>query len=99
MLGHELFTCLGATHDVHVTLRQPVGTYRRLPGVSAQNATGGIEASDWPQLSQFIRQFRPDAVINCIGIVKQRKDAKSAIPSLEINSLLPHRLNEVCGEM
>jgi dTDP-4-dehydrorhamnose reductase len=35
-------------------------------------------------------------VVNAVGIVKQRGAAKEAIPSLEINSLLPHRLAILC---
>jgi dTDP-4-dehydrorhamnose reductase len=40
--------------------------------------------------------FRPDAVLNAVGIVKQRSAAHESIPSLEINSLLPHRLADLC---
>ena len=45
---------------------------------------------------QVIADFRPEAVVNTIGIVKQRSDAKEVIPSLEINSLLPHRIALAC---
>jgi len=99
MLGHQLLTTLAPRHDVHVTLRQPLSAYGHLPAVSDRNASGGVEASDWPRLSEIVRQHAPDVLVNCIGIVKQRKDAKSPIPSLEINSLLPHRLNELCGRI
>jgi dTDP-4-dehydrorhamnose reductase len=39
---------------------------------------------------------RPDAVVNAIGIVKQRNDSKEAIPSIEVNALFPHRLAQAC---
>jgi dTDP-4-dehydrorhamnose reductase len=99
MLGHELLRSLAPGHDVRVTLRQPLAAYRHLDGVSDQNATGGVDARDWARLADVIGRSAPEALINCIGIVKQRKDAKSPIPSLEINSLLPHRLNELCGQL
>src|SRR5688572_9353940 len=96
MLGHQLAATLAPRHDVHVTLRQPLAAYRRVP-VAEAHAIGGVDARDWAHLSAVIERAAPDALVNCIGIVKQRKDAKSPIPSLEINSLLPHRLNELCG--
>jgi dTDP-4-dehydrorhamnose reductase len=99
MLGQELARTLTATHDVHLTLRQPLAAYRHLSDASRRAAVGGVDAGDWAHLSDVIERSAPDAVINCIGIVKQRKDAKSPIPSLEINSLLPHRLNELCGRI
>jgi dTDP-4-dehydrorhamnose reductase len=99
MLGHELAKTLTATHDVHITLRQPLAAYRYLTDASRRDAVGGVDAGDWSHLSEVIERSAPEAVINCIGIVKQRKDAKSPIPSLEINSLLPHRLNELCGRI
>jgi dTDP-4-dehydrorhamnose reductase len=34
-------------------------------------------------------------MINCVGVVKQREEAKAAIPNLEINALLPHRLAQL----
>ncbi len=42
---------------------------------------------------------KPEAVINAIGIVKQRAEAAAYIPSLEINSLLPHHISEICGHI
>ena len=99
MLGHALLKELASGHDVHVTLRQPLSAYAHLPAVSEGMATGGVDARNWPHLSAVIKQSAPQTLINCIGIVKQRGEAKSPIPSLEINSLLPHRLNELCGDL
>ena len=35
-------------------------------------------------------------MINAVGIVKQRADAKAAIPSIAVNSLWPHVLADAC---
>src|SRR5262249_1447982 len=40
---------------------------------------------------------RPDAVVNCIGVVKQRGDGKDPVVSLTVNSLFPHRLAALCA--
>jgi len=38
--------------------------------------------------------WAPEVIVNCVGIIKQRPEAHSAIPSILINSLFPHRLAE-----
>jgi dTDP-4-dehydrorhamnose reductase len=49
-------------------------------------------------LKQLLEKEKPDSLINCIGIVKQRNEGKMAIPSITINSLLPHLLAEWAAE-
>jgi dTDP-4-dehydrorhamnose reductase len=39
---------------------------------------------------------KPDVVVNCIGIVKQRDEAKKIIPSIQVNALFPHQLADLC---
>ncbi len=99
MLGHQLLRTLTGRHDVCVTLRRPLPEYRAHALFASTNAIAGVDASDWPGLAGVIREHAPETVVNCIGIVKQRHEAKAAIPSLEINSLLPHRLAELCADL
>jgi dTDP-4-dehydrorhamnose reductase len=51
-----------------------------------------VDVMDWERLSRLLEEIRPHVVVNCVGIVKQRSEAKAAIPSITINALLPHRL-------
>lgn len=100
MLGHQLLTLLQADHDVQVTLRQPLSHYRQWPLFSARNAIAPADARDWPRLAEVIRAARPETVINCIGVIKHRKEAVSqAALTIEINALLPHRLRDLCAEL
>jgi dTDP-4-dehydrorhamnose reductase len=92
MLGHQLFVHLSANHDVRVTLHRDVRSYEEHGLFSISNAYGGIEAAALDSIIQIAAEFKPDVIINAIGIVKQRSAADEAIPSLRINSLLPHRL-------
>ncbi len=96
MLGHQLFRHFKKGHDVRVTLRFGQEAYERYRLFDRQTAYYGIDARQTEGLLQVIADFRPEAVINAIGIVKQRPDGKEVIPSLEINSLLPHRLALIC---
>jgi dTDP-4-dehydrorhamnose reductase len=42
--------------------------------------------------------YRPQAVVNTIGMVKQRAAAHDAIASIETNALFPHRLAAACRQ-
>lgn len=96
MLGHKVLQhALTRDADVWCTIRGS----RAESGLDAVVADGtaariveGIDAINWPDVEGVLREIRPRVVVNCVGIVKQRPEAKAAIPSITINALLPHRL-------
>jgi dTDP-4-dehydrorhamnose reductase len=96
MLGHQLLKSFAPRHDVRVTLRQDLETYATYGLFGDGNAYTGIDVRSLERLTEVLADFRPEVVINAVGIVKQRPTAKESIPSLEINSLLPHRLSILC---
>lgn len=96
MLGHRLFQSLMPHHDVRVTLRRLLGQCEHYNLFNSGNAFDNVDVLDYERLSEVIRQFKPQAVVNCVGIIKQRSSAKESIPSIEINALLPHRLSLLC---
>lgn len=87
MLGHVLYTELKKNHEVYGTVRSKKWD---------PNLYEGYETSDLFKVDQLINLIRPDYVINCIGIIKQLKESKNKISSIEINSLWPHKLAELC---
>src|SRR5258706_12701875 len=96
MLGHQVLRQLGARHDVHVTLKQDPVFYGSFDLFDRERTYYGVDARSSQKLLDVIAECRPDAVINAIGIVKQRSEANEALQSLEINALLPHRLATIC---
>lgn len=96
MLGNQLLRSLSIRHDVRVTLRQRLSAYKEYDLFRAENAYEGVEAGSMDRLIEVLGEFRPEGVVNAVGIVKQRSAAKENIPSLEINSLFPHRLAGLC---
>lgn len=96
MFGHQLLKHLQLRHDVKVTLRQDMVAYSSFGLFSRDNAYDAIDIRSLERLVEVMADFRPEVVINAVGIVKQRPDAKESIPSLEINALLPHRLSVLC---
>lgn len=97
MLGHQLFKYLSQNHNVRVTLRQPIEFYSKYKIFTNENAYAGIDIRSNDTIKGVLAEFRPDAVMNGIGIVKQREIAKKPIPSIEINALFPHKLAAICS--
>ncbi|HEY3077200.1 MAG TPA: SDR family oxidoreductase [Burkholderiales bacterium] len=96
MLGHELLRQLQERHETRVTLRQSLAAYASCGLFSAGNAVSDVDVCAPGRVEQVLTDFRPDVVVNAVGIVKQRPEAQDAILSIEVNSLLPHRLALDC---
>lgn len=96
MLGHQLLQSFQYRHDVRVTLRQDFFTYATYGLFDSSNSYFDVDVRSYERLVEVIADCRPEVVVNAVGIVKQRSDAKESIPSLEINALLPHRLAVLC---
>lgn len=100
MLGSSLFRYLAKLGDLNV-----LGTVRTTAFINTfeekgfKNIQTGIDATDFKSISNLIEIFQPNYVLNCIGIIKQLDSAKVHIPSIEINSLLPHRLAQACNKV
>lgn len=95
MLGHKMFQRLSERYpDTWCTVREERSDplLRDVELLATDRTLAGIDATRIDQMEGLIRELRPDAVINCIGVIKQRDEAKSAVPSITINALLPHRL-------
>lgn len=96
MLGHQLLKSYHGRHEVAITLRRDRGDYQSQLLDMAVQVYSGVDVRSTDRLAELFADFQPEAVINAVGIIKQRDEAKASIPSLEINSLLPHRLSILC---
>ena len=96
MLGHKLCQLYRRQFDAWCTVR----SYPRGPEgfeIWDKNRTiAGVDALDFDSVARAIADVKPEAVVNCIGIIKQLKAAKDPIACLSINSLFPHRLAILC---
>ena len=102
MLGHKLVQRLN-TNGLPV-----VGAIRTLaiPDTAAARAALGradriltdVDVLDDRALAGALDAAEPDVVINAIGVTKQLDAAKDPIMSIEINSLLPHRIANLCAK-
>ena len=95
MLGHQAIRVLAPDFEVWGACRDS----NDLPdlGVPRDRLLDGLDATSADSASALMERVKPDLVINAAGIVKQRKDAKAAIPSIVVNSLWPHLLADACA--
>lgn len=94
MLGHKVVQTLGR-HGLETwcTVRDAApGPLDTLGIAPPSRVIAGVDAMDIDQVERLVLELRPDAVVNCVGVIKQRDAAKAAIPSITVNALLPHRL-------
>jgi dTDP-4-dehydrorhamnose reductase len=55
-----------------------------------------VRAENPDSVAQALLQTQPDVAINCIGVVKQAMNGMGAATIININSLFPHRLADLC---
>ena len=96
MLGHALLAAWRWRHDVHVTLRRDDGAYRSHPPFQPPAGHFGVDVRRLDDVLQVLAEVRPQAVVNAVGLVKQRPEARDPIAALEVNALFPHRLAGAC---
>lgn len=92
MLGHQLVRSFEKDHEVHATLRGSEEDYLQIRGQLSKKPHFGIDAVQFSTVEALVGRVGPDAIVNCIGIVKQRDEAADAVLSIEVNSLFPHKL-------
>lgn len=101
MLGHKLFQTLRERFpDTCAALRGAVGDapYAGVELFRYGNVVERINVANLDKLSALLRELEPHVVVNCAGVIKQRAEAKAAIPSLMINAVLPHHLAMLCAQ-
>jgi dTDP-4-dehydrorhamnose reductase len=100
MLGHKMFQVLrerftGTFCTVWEDIRKPPFDHVEL--LQGDDVIMGVDVTDFPALGAVLSAFRPEYVVNCVGVIKQRAEAVSPIPSITINSLLPHKLAQMAA--
>ncbi|MCC8467248.1 MAG: SDR family oxidoreductase, partial [Rickettsia endosymbiont of Eriopis connexa] len=97
MLGNSMFRFLSqdSKFDVYATARNNSARSYFSKDLSDKLITN-VDVENHDSLVEVFNKTKPDAVINCIGLVKQLADANDPLKALPINSLLPHRLANLC---
>lgn len=97
MLGNTIFRFLSSDSSLVVC-----GTARNknarqyFPCNLSSQIHVDVNAEHHDSIANIFATFRPDIVINCIGLVKQLADADNPLLVIPINTLLPHQLAAHC---
>lgn len=96
MLGHKLWQTASSRLEAWATVRRVT---RALEALDARTdrLVEGVDVHRPETLEAALDGVKPDAVVNCVGVVKQLAAAKDPVESIAINSLHPHVLGRMCA--
>lgn len=97
MLGHRLYLSLKEFYDVKITIRDNFNSIKHFGIFKKEEVRENVDALNFDSIIRAMASFQPDIVINCIGLIKQLPLSSDPIYSININSLLPHRISLVCA--
>ena len=99
MLGHKLMQVLKESHQVFGTVRSDALSPEVSRILGVPHIATSVFIEDAAAVRRALETVRPDVVINAVGIIKQLPDSKNVITTLTVNSIFPHRLAELAGEL
>jgi len=102
MLGHIVWQGLKEDLKIYGTIRgnkKDLIEKHPLFKDGSKNIIDGIDILSKDAIDKAIEVANPDIVINCIGIIKQLKEAYDPVLLISVNSLFPHLLAKKCQEI
>lgn len=100
MIGNTLLSVISERSEYEV-----LGTVREekikqfFPGSIASNLVVNPNIENHDNLVNMFHQIRPNVVINCVGLTKHKAGAGDPLIAIPINTLMPHRLANLCSSM
>lgn len=98
MLGHKACQVFGGLFETWTTIRYSKKSLSGLPFFELERVVEKVNADDFESVRQAVERVAPDVVLNCVGIVKQLKEADNPSKAIAINALFPHLLRELCEQ-
>ena len=98
MIGSAMFRVLSAKKEWQVwgTLRSDEAK-RFFPEDQRDKLVAGVDVEKQDVLVRMFARVQPDLVVNCIGLTKHHKEAEDPQLALPLNTLLPHRMADLCA--
>lgn len=97
MLGNTLLRYFAPNHEVASTFRD----YEKTQDIFMKIKTkiyDGVDIYDELTLDEVMKDFKPEVIMNCVGIIKQLDLSKQYYESIYVNALLPHKLVRLAEE-
>lgn len=96
MLGHKALQIFAEAFEVAGTVRQAASRYRETPALAKYHLYGEVSAAAPVTVTDTIRAFEPDLVLNCAAVTASRIPATDKPTVRRINSDLPHAIARAC---
>jgi dTDP-4-dehydrorhamnose reductase len=95
MLGHTLCRVFATKFDTWASVRSS-NQEQTAHFQSGVRFVSALDAQNLDSVERSLDLATPDAVVNCIGVIKQRPESNDPLESIAINALFPHRLASLC---
>lgn len=95
MLGHQVYLKLKdefGTANVAITLRKSKQHYDKFGIFKEAIAFDNLDVLDFSLVEKVLNNFKPEYIINCIGLTLRKKELGDMEKCIHVNSMLPHRL-------
>lgn len=99
MLGHQLVESFSHHFDVAATYRMSRKEHIAIGAPIAAKAFYSVDAREFSSVEAVVFEHRPDAIVNCVGIVKQRASSYDPVDSIAVNSLFPHQVSNLAASV
>ncbi len=96
MLGHKLYQRLMPMCEVTGTIRGQFSDISKYGFFRESEIIPGVTVLEISDLEKIVEETNTEVVVNCIGIIKSREEAKDRLLSIGVNSLFPHQLYQIC---
>lgn len=97
MIGNTVLRVLGEKSDWEVLGTVRDESVKRLFSASiSERLRAGVDIEYQDSLARILGQIRPKVVVNCAGLTKHKPEAEDPLVAIPINTLMPHRLAELC---
>ncbi|KAB2921928.1 MAG: SDR family oxidoreductase [Bacteroidetes bacterium] len=97
MLGHKMYQVLRAGFDTAVTFRSFTPALASTGLFDPSRVIQGVDVFSMATVESAVERWKPDVVVNCVGVIKQLKEAHDPVQTIQINSLFPHLLARTCA--
>lgn len=96
MLGHMLFHVLSKNSALEIAgAVRSIAKTPMLKELGVGRIFDGFDAKSQDSIEAVFKIFKPEIVVNCVGVIKQQPDGANNLECIELNSRLPHVLNNI----
>ena len=100
MLGHMLVRVLSEHHQVIGTTSSQYDSKSPLARIlNKANWIDQVDVRNLQTVENAINHAKPNVLINCVGVIKQKMDSGNIMDAILINSLVPHQLASTCKKL